>query len=159
MAPHPATPTPGLRHSLSQKPIQSPLNINSPSTPLQIVTSINSTSNVTFTPLLFLADSVFLMLLLTRRWLGAYFSLGSVGWLWHSNIASRGAPDNWSSGEYENAEKALSGWNAAVCKGVGICGNAFGSSREAEEKKVKVKEERPSVPEYVIDYGGLIFWP
>lgn len=96
------------------------------------------------------------MLLLTRRWIGAYFSLGSVGWLWHSNIASRGAPDTWSTGEYAGAEKVLSGWNAAVCKGVGICGNAFGSDRESEgEDGLDMKHERPRVPDFIIDYGGL----
>lgn len=40
-------------------------------------------------------DSLLLMFLLTWRWLGAYLSLGSVGWPRHCNVAERGCPGTW----------------------------------------------------------------
>lgn len=90
------------------------------------------------------------MLFFTRRWLGAYISFGSVGWLWHSSLYS---PDEW--GEHAAVNKALSEWNAAVCKGVGICGNAFGDNLRLGEKDKIVEDERPRVPDFVIDHGRL----
>lgn len=145
-----------MRHSFSpQEPVQLVLpGNNSPHTAGELYPTSNVTS---FTPSILFADSVLLMWLLTRRWLGAYISLGSVGWLWHRNIASIHSPDAWSVKEYAGAEEALSGWNSAVCKGVGICGNVFGKHRGAGEK-VQI-DERPRVPDFVMNYGGLSHLP
>lgn len=101
-------------------------------------------------------DLVLLMLLLTRRWLGAYFSLGSVGWLWHTSIAGRESPDAWSAGEYEGADKALSGWDAVICKGIGLCRNKFGSAEALDNGEVKERECVGRVPDFIMNYGGLI---
>lgn len=94
------------------------------------------------------------MLLFARRWLGAYISLGSVGWLWHRSVASLNYLEACSANEYAGVGEALIGWNAAVCKGIVIYDSVFGDSRGAGEKdKRVVGGERPKVPNFVIDYG------
>lgn len=143
MAPHPAIPTRGMRHDFSpQEPIQL---LKSPYT----VGGQHPTSNaISCTLSTFFANSVLLMLLFTRRWLGPYLSLGSVGWLWHRNMASLDSPDEYTG--------MLSAWNAAMCKGIGICGGVSGNNLGAGEKdKMVVQDERPTVPNFVIDHGRL----
>lgn len=148
MAPHPAIPAQGVRDSLP--PQQLFLGNNA----LHTVGEPYSTSGVASSTLF--VDSVLLMLLLARRWLGAYISLESVGCLWHRSVASLNYLEECSANERAGAGEALSGWNAAVCKGIFIYDNVFGGKRVAEEKDKRVLEgERSNVPDFVIDYGEL----
>lgn len=79
-----------------------------------------------------------------------------MGWLWHSSLYSS---DEWSTREQAAVDKALSEWNAAVCKGVGICGNVFGDNLRPGEKDKIVEDERPRVPDFVIDHGRpFLLW-
>lgn len=154
MAPHPAAPAQDMRHSFSPQRL---FSVNNPPSALHTVGEPYPTSNVaSSTPSIFLADSILLMLLLTRCWLGAYISLGPVGWLWHSSIASPNSPEEWGTNWCAGAGEVLSAWNAAVCKGVGICGNVSGNNRGVGENDKKVVGgERPGVPDFVMDYGEL----
>lgn len=66
-------------------------------------------------------------------------------------MASLDSPDEYAG--------VLSAWNAAMCKGVGICGGVSGNNfwTEEKDKKVVVQDERPTVPNFVIDHGRLFF--
>ncbi|KAH0613572.1 uncharacterized protein H6S33_005458 [Morchella sextelata] len=170
-----------MRHNLkSQNPIQllstlpnpyqappaaAPSPYYAPSVPSAGEFTPSSSSNVTTTlppsslpspPAHPVESVVLLMLLLTRRWFGAYFSLGSVGWLWHQNIVNRESPDSWSAGEYAGADKALNGWDAAICKGVGLCRNKFGSNLHVEKEEMR-KGEMESTPDFVLDYAPYVY--
>lgn len=143
MAPHPAIPAQGVQQLFSSNDLPPAL---------YTVGEPYSTSSVTSSTLF--VDSVLLMLLLARRWLGAYISFGSVGWLWHRSVASLNYLEECSTNERAGAGETLNGWNAAVCKGIFIYDNVFGDKRGAgEEDKGVLEGKRPKVPNFVIDYG------